>query len=269
MEKTRKQPKKPRIVTKPYLTGSPIDRHLVTDALKIFSAYIGTAILFLVAGALLMMDNMFLRVALNLAAMVVVYAMFYVSGVSKGTAAVNMGEMLYVRKEHGRDVPAKELACCYHPYKGFIVGLLGATPLLICGLLLAFTAQQQLTGLSALPSWISAMEGREEITDALAFYQTTNTMTLETIVRMPIRMALMPLVSIVGSENTAGLLVLERLSALILLIPPVCYGFGYTRGIAARTKVHTSIAANNRKRRKKEKKQQQLRMERKESNQLN
>lgn len=268
METRRKQPKKPKIVTKPYLTGTPVDKHFVKSALKLFGGMIGAAFLFLIAGAVLLVENAVVRIALNSLAMLVVYALFFVSGMSTGTAAVNLGEMLHTRRESGRDVSAAEQSLCYHPLKGFLVGLTGAIPFFVCAVLLALTAQLHLTGLSPLPSWVSGLQGREEITDALAYYAAVPGVTLEDIVRMPIRMALMPLVGMIGSENAAGLLLLERVSPVLMLIPGLCYGTGYTRGVSARTQVHTSIAANNRKRARREKKQLKARAARK-SEQLN
>ena len=254
MEIKRKQPKKPKIVTKPYLTGTPVDGKTALDALKFFCGMLVMALLFLLAGALLIVENMFLRTVLNLGVMVISYAAFYMMGVSKGTAAVTLGEMLHVRKENGRSVTAKEQAACYHPLKGLIPALIGDLPFIICGVLLALTAKEQFTNLGALPGWVSAMTTREEIMDPLAFYSVAHPVELETIVRMPIRMLLMPLVGLAGTENTSALLMIERLSPLLLLLPPAAYGFGYTRGVSVRTQVHTSIAANNRKRAKRDKK---------------
>lgn len=263
MEIKRKQPKKPKIVTKPYLTGAPADKHLLMDALKIFGGMVGAAVLFLVAGAVLMLENAFLRILLNSLALVLVYFMFALSGMSKGTAAVSLGEMLHVRRDNGREIPAAEQALCYHPLKGFITGLCGAVPFFVCAVILALTAKEHLTGLSGLPTWVTGLQGHEEITDALAYYSTTTAMSLESIVRMPIRMVLMPLVAMIGSDNAAGILLMERVSPVLMLIPGLCYGVGYTRGVSARTQVHTSIAANNRKRAKREKKQLKARAERK------
>lgn len=256
METKRKQPKKPRIVRKPYLTGTPVDKKTLSEALKFFGCMIAMAMLFVVAGAVMMVENTFLRIVLNSAAMLLPYIMFYYNGMSKGTIAVNLGEMLHVRQENGRTIPADEQKLCYHPLKGFISALLGTIPFVVCAVILALTAQKQLTGLSSLPTWIASMSTREEIADPLAFYFAQSSISLESIVRMPVRMLLMPLVGMVGTENTEGLLLVERLSPILLLLPALAMGFGYTRGIDVRTQVHTSIAANNRKRAKRNKKKQ-------------
>ena len=256
METKRKQHKKPRIVKKPYLTGTPMDRKTLVDALKFFGCQLAMAMIFVIAGAIMLVENLTIRVILNSSILLLAYVMFYYMGMNKGTAAVNLGEMLYTRKENGRPVPQAEQSLCYHPLKGYITALMGVIPFFACALLLALTAQKQYTGLSALPSWISSLTTREEITDPLAYYAVQQSLSLESIVRMPIRMALMPLVGMVGAENTDGLLLVERISPVLMLLPALAMGFGYTRGVSVRTQVHTSIAANNRKRAKRNKKKQ-------------
>ena len=49
-------------------------------------------------------------------------------------------------------------------------------------------------------------------------------------------------------------LLLERLSPLILLLPAAVYGTGYRTGKKIRTRIHTVISENDRKRVRKEKK---------------
>ena len=58
----------------------------------------------------------------------------------------------------------------------------------------------------------------------------------------------MPFVNIAGAGNKAGILLIERLSPLILLLPAASYGTGYLTGRNIRTQVHTAISTNDRKR---------------------
>ena len=53
-----------------------------------------------------------------------------------------------------------------------------------------------------------------------------------------------------------GMVTSSMLIDLLVLLPAVCYGFGYTRGPGLRAVVHTSIRKNNRKRQKREKRTQ-------------
>ena len=90
------------------------------------------------------------------------------------------------------------------------------------------------------------------------------------VLRLIVRMSIMPYVNLVGSTNKDGLLLLERFSPLLALIPGLVYGWGYTQGVAVRSQVHTDIAAGKRKQKRKEKKaRQQRQAQRKGPEQLN
>ena len=95
-----------------------------------------------------------------------------------------------------------------------------------------------------------------EIGAPLAHYHESDVLNLTAVCRMVIRMLLMPFMTLIGTENYDALLVLERVSPLLVLLPAVSYGFGYTRGPGMRAVVHTSIRKNNRKRQKREKRAQ-------------
>lgn len=269
MEQKHKAAKKPKIVTKPYLQGRMLDQHLLSGSLKFLGAQAMMAFLFLLLSTLLMVSNRVLSLILNGVILCACYLLFYNSGAGKGEADVTLGETLYMRRENGHTVTQEETRGCYHKLKGFARGFVGTLPLLVCAILLACTAQAQMTGLSSLPSWLTTYENRAEIGDALAYYHAAEGMGLEGIMRIVIRMCIMPMVSMVGTSNTQGLLLLERLSPVAVLLPAVAYGLGYTQGPKLRTKVHTNIASNDRKRVKREKKQQQERAKRNTPEQLN
>ncbi len=269
MESKQKKTRKPKIVTKPYLTGKMIDSHLLRSSLKFCGALVLMAFVFLLLSSLLMVSNRVLCIILNGIVLLACYLLFYNSGSGKGAADVNLGEMLYMRRENGHTISEKDQANCFHKLKGFAPAVLGTLPLLICAILLAVTAHVQMAGLSTLPSWVSTYESRSEIGDALAYYHAVTAMDLEGVMRVIVRVCIMPMVSIVGTDHTQGLLLLERLSPIAVLLPGIAYGLGYTRGPAIRARVHTSIASNNRKRVKREKKQQQARANRREPEQLN
>lgn len=269
MENKHKQQKKPKIVSKPFLRGSAIDSHLGMDSLRFFGTLIIMAVIYLLLSTVLMFDSLLLRVTINLAVALAAHLLFYTSGVTKGTSAVNLGEMLYLRKDSGHAVPEKELQACYHPLKGFMQALVGSLPLFVCAVLLAITAQVQTTGLSALPSWLSGYESRAEIGNALLYYHEVVPMGVEGVTRLIVRICLMPFVTLIGSDNPQGLLLLEHLSPLVVLLPALFYGVGYTQGVAMRAKVHTSIATNDHKRAKKEKKRREAKLKTHTPEQLN
>lgn len=247
-------------VTKPFLTGSPTDERTVKGALGFFGLlFLAGAMSFLVCSALNMSSGV-LRVLLNLGAETLILLFFYSSAISRGSDAVARGEILYQKQEKGKPFSPSERSICFHPLKGYLTGILGSLPILICAILLAIMAQRQITGYGMLPGWISAYQQRSEVGDALVAYTMRESMGLTDVLRIIIRVAVMPFVSMVGSENRSALLVVERLSPLIVLLPALAYGTGYLRGQRERTKIHTGIAENRKTRAKKERKARKARM---------
>ena len=249
--KKKKSGKKPRIVKKPYLIGAPVDGSTVKGALGLFGVMIAMAILFLLLGAVFMFENTMLRLAANGVVMAVVYMMFYSAGSGVGAGAVNHGEIMYNRRETGREVTDRELARCYHPLKGFIAGLLGVAPVLVCAVILAMVTRRQMSGIGAMPSWTNGLTNNVEFGAAVAFYSVGEPFDLETVMRMIVRMSMMPIVNIFNASDADAMLLMERLSPVFALLPAVSYGLGYTRGVDVRTRVHTDIAHSKRKRARK------------------
>lgn len=260
MQQKKKTKKAVKPVKKPFLRGKPFDKGSLKSAVMFFFALLLMAVANLLMSAVLMWDNAWMNILFNGMLLLVIYALFFQSGASKGTIAVNQGEIMYQRREAGREPNKNDLAACFHPLKGFIIALLGSLPVLVCAVLLASVAQRQMIGLGALPSWISTLQRRPEIGEAVAFYSEVSPMTLEDGLRVIVRLIIMPFVNMVGTRNADGLLVLERLSILPALLPCVSYGVGYLQGVSVRTKVHTDIATGKRKRAKKERKQRQARV---------
>lgn len=261
---------KPKKVTRPYLTGKPVDEHSAMSMIKIFLGVLAMMFAFLFLGATMIWENLFLRVLTNAVLILGCYLLFWQTGASSGSIAVNQGEILHQRRETGRSMTDRELSMSYHPLKGFINGLVGVAPLFICALLLAVMTQRQMTSPGALPSWLTTLERRDEIGGALAIYHQEAGMSVKDVLRLIVRMSIMPYVNLVGSTNKDGLLLLERFSPLLALIPGLVYGWGYTQGVAVRSQVHTDIAAGKRKQKRKEKKaRQQRQAQRKGPEQLN
>ena len=252
MEKSQKKTSSaPIVVSKPFLTGNPVDTTTTKSALLVFGSLCVVAILNLIVCSMMMFDHLALRIAVNGLVIFVTLAVFYSSGMSQGSIAVNNGEIMYRRRETGAQILPEELARSYHPLKGFMIGLLGTLPILLCALILAVITKKQMTSLGALPTWLSALESREEVWLALSYYRTGGGWTLESILRIIIRLLLMPYVNIISSANADGLLLLERLSPLVVLFPGLAYGFGYTQGVKVRSRVHADIAKNTRRKARK------------------
>lgn len=258
---TKKNKKKVEKVTKPYLKGDVFDRTTLTSALKFFVGTVVMAVVFLIIGVMMTWDIQWLNVVINLLIVLAVYMFFYQMGLTSGADAVNQGEIMYSRQEKGRSVADWERSMCFHPFKGMVTALIGSIPLVLCSLVLACIAQRQVTSLGVLPSWLTAIEGREEIGDALAYYHETGSMSLESVLRLMIRMSIMPFVNIVGAANKDGMLLLERISPILNLLPAVAYGIGYMGGVGVRTNVHTNIALGKKKAKRKQAKERRARQQ--------
>ena len=257
MAKQGKKPVTP--VVKPFLTGSPTDERTLTGALGVLGWLAAMIVMTFLVGSMLTMQNAFLRIALNAVVEVLVLFILFSNAVGKGAEAVARGEILYQRQEKGIAFSASERAICFHPLKGYITALLGSLPLLICGILLAVMAHRQTTGIGTLPGWLSSYQRRSDIGDPLIAYTVSSGMSFEDILRMIVRISLMPFVSMVGGENRDGLLLLERLSPVLMLLPACAYGTGYLMGRKERTKVHTGIAESSRQRARRERKAKKAR----------
>ncbi|MGN0778085.1 MAG: hypothetical protein ACI4MJ_02970 [Aristaeellaceae bacterium] len=258
MEKNKtktKKPLKPSDIKLEYLKGSPVDGRTLRSALSFMGSFVMLAIAFLLLGMAMMMDNAVLRVLFNGCLLAAALLMFYQTGAGQGAVAVNLGEMLFDRKKSGGTVTEKEQKKCYHPLKGLLIALIGSLPVVIAAIVLASVAQRQMTALGALPSWLSVFEGRTEIGNAVAYYHQSAALTVEDILRVIIRLLMMPLVNIVNPYGMDALLTLERLSPLVMLTPALSYGLGYMQGVQVRKRVHIGIAEGEVKRKKKEKRQ--------------
>ncbi len=255
----KKKKKEVTPVKKPFLRGSIYDSRTLKEALVMFGMVAVTAFVSFLVCSMTSLSSVVLRIGLNLVIFLLIQMIFYQRGINAGTEAVARGENLYVRKERGAAVADSEIQICYHPLKGYLTGFLGTVPLLILAVILALTTSKVVTGYGALPSWMQTYLRRSEVGDALVAYTVTEPMSFVEFVRIIMRICMMPLVSMIGSGNGDLTLLLERLSPLVMLIPAVFYGFGYTRGEIVRTRVHTEIAENTKKRKRQEQKKRRER----------
>ncbi len=246
-------------VVKPFLRGTVTDERTVKTALGFFGILIVVAFMCFLVCSMLSMDNAALRIALNCAVEAVILLVFFNNASGRGAEDVARGEILYQRQEKGLTFAESERKICFHPLKAFANGLLGTLPLFILALILALTADRQSTGAGGLPGWLSIYERRTEVGDALVAYTVSTGMSFIDVVRLLVRIAVMPFVSMAGAENRDTMLLVERLSPLLVLLPSIAYGIGYLQGVQMRTKVHTEIASNDRRRIRREKKARKAR----------
>ena len=252
MSEKKKNP--PETVAKPYLPGEPTDENTVKSALKFFGIMILIIFMCFLVSMMMSFDNTLIRIGINLAIVMLVYVILYTKGANPGAEAVARGEILYQRREKGQEVTRGEQRLSFHRMKGYLTGFLGTLPFLIPAVILAVTTRKTMTSIGALPDWMSTMIRRSEIGDALTTYTQTEGITGLEILRVLVRIFIMPFISMTGSGNRDLVLIVERLSPMILLLPAIAYGTGYMRGPKIRTKIHTEIEQNRQKRKRRENK---------------
>ncbi len=240
---------------KPFTQGTPADENTLHQVLIFFGAMFIVGFMSFLVCSMTAFDSAFLRVGINLVIEALILIIFFNRGATSGTDAVARGEILFQHEHKGIKVTENEKRIPYHPVKGFLIGLLGASLFLILAIILALTSKKQMTGAGTLPSWMDAYMRRSEISDALSGYLQSDPLRFTDIIRTVIRILIMPFVSMAGAENRNMLLMIDRISPLLVLLPAVSYGIGYMQGPAQRKKIHTEIAANAKKRKIREKRE--------------
>ena len=243
-----------KIFRKPFLTGFAADERTVRSSLLFFGTLILVFIVAFIACASATFSSFILRLMMNAAVIIAALFIFFNNGSRRGADDVSRGEILWQKKESGRDFSETEQKLCFHPAKGYLIGIAGTIPFIILAACLALKTSVPMTGSGTLPSWMKGYINRSDIGNALVNYTQPEGMEAVDYIRAVIRMAILPFVNIVGTGNKTGILILERLSSLILLLPAAAYGTGYLTGRRIRTRIHTAISESERKRVRKEKK---------------
>ena len=252
MTNQKKKPVQP--VTKPFVRGSAKDEQTWKNALAFFGILLVCAFMCFLVCSMTGIDQIVIRIILNVVIEGLILMIFYNRGVSLGTEGVAKGEIAYQRQEKGRPVADSERRLCYHSLKGPLNALLGSIPVFVLAVVFAILTGPQATGTGALPSWISAYLGRTEVGDALTIYTQTPGFQFVDILRILVRVNIMPFISMVGPSNRDAVLLVERLSPILVLLPALAYSLGYPKGIQVRTRVHTEIAENRKRKARRERK---------------
>lgn len=251
---------KPAMPRKPYLKGTLLGAPALKRGLRVMVLVLMSAVLFLLAGQLMLLTGGILRILINLLVLAAFYLFMLSDGAAAGEEDVGFAEIMYQRAQDGLSVVKKDLARCYHPLKGLLSVCVGMMPVLIVFIVFSAVATRQVYHLGALPEWLSAFEGVEEVGGALSYYRETLPVGLENILRVPVRLLLFPYVTLMGGDSGA-LLMLERLSPLLVMAAPLFHAAGYLLGPARRARVHADIANAKKAKARKEKKERRKRME--------
>ena len=237
-------------VVKPVLNGSWHGRDAFKQGFKLMLNILLVSVLYLVLCLLLAFDSLVLRilVAIMLVSAAAVY--LYATGMSAGQSDAAYGEIMYQRRAEGKTIPPRELERSFHPAKGFFAVLIGAAPYLIIAIVFACLTTLNTYSLGVLPTWLTRYTRQSGMGDALAYYQAREGITAVSILRIGVRAMTMPFVNVAVKLGSEATLWAERLSPLWILVAPLGYGFGYTRGIQVRTKINTGIAIGEKKKRR-------------------
>ena len=257
---------------KPFMKGTMTDENTIRRSLGFAGVMVLVIFVSFIVSASATFDSMILRILLNTVVIFLQMMILFNHGSRHGAEDVARGEIIYQKNEKGQPFSESERRICYHPMKGFVNGFFGILPILLISVILAAGTTVQMGGAGTLPSWMQAYTRRSDIGSALVNYTQPEGMAFPDYIRMLVRICILPFVNLVGQGNKQGLLTLERLSPVIVLLPALSYGTGYLTGRKIRTKIHTTISANDQKRIRMEKKARKARAERqapREPEQLN
>jgi len=256
-QKKKKNAMKP--VYKPYLRGNVVSRTAAKRAGKLLGYLLMVVFIYLMLGGALTFENTFLRVLANLGLLSIGGMVFYSEGANQGETDVGFAEIAQKRLDEGKNVPASEHDLCYNRLKGVFTAAMAALPFFLVALVFAVIAKKQSFALGVLPSWVTAYESQAEVAQSLAYYHEVTPMTLESILRVIVRLINFPYITMMGINSYDMMYLADKLSPLMALTMPVCYALGYQRGPLLRALVHGNIRVNRRKQSRREKR---ARMER-------
>ncbi len=260
-DRRRQKPQKPAPIYKPILRGTWRSKQCLRRGLKIFVYLLGFIFVYLFLGQVLLFDNAFLRVALNLLLVVGFAGLLYSDGAKAGMDDVTFGEIALQRQQEGRPLEADALQRSYHPAKGFCAAAVGVAPVFLVALMFAFITQLQVYSLGGLPGWVAGLERRADISLALAYYQQAPVFGLEQALRILVRLAIFPYINMAGTGSAQVLLWMERLSPLLVLLVPTGYAIGYLQSKRLRAGVHGAISSNANRRVRRERRERRRRQQ--------
>lgn len=241
-------------VYKPYAKGNWHSAGAVRQGLKLMLYYLAFAFAYVVLGAPLQFGNAALRIVCNLALVLCCGAVVYMNAARLGDTEVALGEIVLGREEDGKPVSAKDKENCYHPLKGLFVLAVAAIPVLLVTVPFAVTAQKQVYALQSLPSWVSSYTGHDEIGAPLAYYQRQFAPGVLDYLRLVSRVLIFPFANMASISGTDAMLVMDRLSPILALLPALGYPLGYRTGPRSRALTHGSIVSSRKRYVRKEKK---------------
>lgn len=252
MQNKGKQKNPIEIVHKPIIHGSWHGKDANKMAFKRCLSVMATTAIYVFGCVLLGFDAMWGRIltCFTLVGGITYYQ--YMTGMSQGESDAAYGEIIYGRKENGHHVPQAECERSFHPLKGLYAAVVGAAPFVLFALVYAFMAEPMYYSLGVLPSWTDGLMSQSEFATGVNYYLTGTTLGVEGVMRVVDRAMIMPFVNIATAIDMDTVLLVERLSPLFVLISPLGFALGYSRGHELRDRVNTGIKMGDDKKKKRE-----------------
>jgi len=254
MQNKGKAKKPVELVKKPIIRGSWHGRDAWKLAGKSVLFYILVTFVYLFASVLFTFDHIWGRIIICGTIVLAAGYYLYMSGAAKGQTDAAFGEILYGRREEGKNVPQDECERSYHPLKGLFAVLVAAVPFMAFAIVFACMTDVTVYRLGALPVWTESLMHQTEFADGLRYYDQQTGMTALDIMRMIDRAMIMPFINAAVPFGTQAVLLMERLSPVLILIAPMGYAIGYAQGLTLRAKINTGIKMGDDKKKRKERK---------------
>lgn len=206
-------------------------------SLRLLMYVVVTVVMGLLFSVIQSIENDALRMALAALMGFAVLAIYFMEGVSRGTAdAMNSSQIARLEKA-GHEIGAKEDASCYHPLKALAGAMILFAVPLVLAIVLALNAKDYTYVLQDLPTWVAGSYGaREDVMGPLAAYTTAMGTGALDWIRIFVRLFMLVFINLFDNVQTA-IATIDRLSPLFILLYPVAYVIGYLCGPAQQTKL--------------------------------
>ncbi len=254
MQQNKKTKSAPETVVKPILVGDWNTRSTWKMAPKRTLSTLLIALVYVFFSVMASLDNPILRIIVSAAVILLVFYYQCTKGMEAGEKDAAYSEIMFDRQKEGKVLSAEDRDRCFHPLRGVFATLLGVLPFVIICLVYAFMAKPQTYQLGVIPTWMKNSMLHDEVKDALGYYAVNRSMSFADGLRIVVRCLTMPFINIAGVLGNDAVLWAERLSPLFVMIAPMGFGLGYSRGHALRTRINTGIQQGVDKKKRKEQK---------------
>ena len=116
--------------SKLFLTGNATDERTVKNSLKFFGVLLIVFVISFIACASATFESIILRLLMNSAVIILSLYIIFNNGSKCGAEDVARGEILWQKQEKGLTFSESERKMCFHPMKGYLIGLIGSERIL-------------------------------------------------------------------------------------------------------------------------------------------